>query len=147
SACGAPWVAREPFSWDHSAPAARRCGADGTQTAIVMPPRSTPSGRAVPATTRRQGSTCEIRPTAGAPRMSDFSRTRRHFLGTVIAAGIGSAARRIGAQAPGAEVVDIHQHFVSPQFLATLTARNAQVTVPGLAAWKGYSPAAAVEAM
>jgi predicted TIM-barrel fold metal-dependent hydrolase len=44
-------------------------------------------------------------------------------------------------------IVDIHQHFVSPSFLNTLTARNAKTPVPGLAAWKGYSPASAVGAM
>ena len=43
--------------------------------------------------------------------------------------------------------IDIHQHFVSPSFLATLTARNAKTPVPGLAAWKDYSPARAVEGL
>jgi predicted TIM-barrel fold metal-dependent hydrolase len=41
--------------------------------------------------------------------------------------------------------VDIHQHFVSPSFLATLTARSATTPVPGLVNWKGYSPARMVE--
>jgi predicted TIM-barrel fold metal-dependent hydrolase len=42
--------------------------------------------------------------------------------------------------------IDVHQHFVSPAFYATLNAKNtAAAPVPGLAAWKGFSPARAVE--
>ena len=43
--------------------------------------------------------------------------------------------------------IDIHQHFVSPGFYATLNSKNATSPIPGLAAWKGYSPASAVEAL
>lgn len=43
--------------------------------------------------------------------------------------------------------IDIHQHFISPAFLAALTARNASTPVPGLAAWKGWTPARAVEVL
>jgi predicted TIM-barrel fold metal-dependent hydrolase len=43
--------------------------------------------------------------------------------------------------------VDVHQHFVSPAFLAALTARNAKTPVPGLAAWKDFSPTRVVEAL
>jgi predicted TIM-barrel fold metal-dependent hydrolase len=58
------------------------------------------------------------------------------------------AGRGFQAQSPSAATrVDIHQHFVSPAFLAALTARNAKTPVPGLAAWKGYSPATAIESM
>jgi predicted TIM-barrel fold metal-dependent hydrolase len=49
--------------------------------------------------------------------------------------------------APAARRVDVHQHFVSPAFLAALTARNAKTPVPGLAAWKDFSPTRVVEAL
>ena len=55
-------------------------------------------------------------------------------------------ARRSAAQAP-ARRIDIHQHFVSPGFLATLNAKNATTPIPGLAAWKDFSPARAVETL
>jgi len=55
---------------------------------------------------------------------------------------------RPGAQAPPRPGrVDIHQHFVSPGFLAALTAKNATTPIPGLGAWKGFSPARAVETL
>ena len=57
-----------------------------------------------------------------------------------------AAARQLGAQA-AAQRIDIHHHFVSPSFLQVLTERNAKATVPGLAAWKGYSPARAIETL
>jgi 6-methylsalicylate decarboxylase len=74
--------------------------------------------------------------------------TRRDFLTTLAAAAAGSALPTLtsSAQAP-ARRIDIHQHFVSPSFLATLGAKNAAAPVPGFAAWKGYSPARAVEAL
>jgi predicted TIM-barrel fold metal-dependent hydrolase len=49
------------------------------------------------------------------------------------------------AQAAAPHRIDIHQHFVSPSFLATLTARSATTPVPGLVNWKGFSPARMVE--
>ena len=57
------------------------------------------------------------------------------------------SGRSRSAQAPAGAPrrIDIHQHFVSPSFYATLTSKNATAPVPGLAAWKGYSPARAVE--
>lgn len=84
--------------------------------------------------------------------MNRFGDSRRRFLGTVMAAGLAPlvSVRQLEAQATTgapARAIDIHQHFVSPAFLGTLTARNAKTPVPGLAAWKGYSPARAVEAM
>jgi 6-methylsalicylate decarboxylase len=80
------------------------------------------------------------------PRMT----TRRDFLTTLSAAATGSMLSTLTSygQAPApARRVDIHQHFVSPSFLATLGAKNAAAPVPGFAAWKGYSPARAVEAL
>src|SRR5262245_37429685 len=80
------------------------------------------------------------------PRMT----TRRDFLGTLLAAAAGSVLSTVTsfAQAPSApRRIDIHQHFVSPSFLATLGAKNAVAPVPGFAAWKGYTAARAVEAL
>jgi len=76
--------------------------------------------------------------------------TRRDFLAAVAAVSAGSllTAVRPGAQAPPRPGrVDIHQHFVSPGFLAALTAKNATTPIPGLGAWKGFSPARAVETL
>jgi predicted TIM-barrel fold metal-dependent hydrolase len=59
-----------------------------------------------------------------------------------------TAPRSVAAQGVAAvHRIDIHQHFVSPSFLATLGAKNAVSPVPGFAAWKDYSPARAVEAL
>jgi predicted TIM-barrel fold metal-dependent hydrolase len=75
--------------------------------------------------------------------------TRRDLL----AAGLAAVGvRRVlagqgGAPRAAPHRIDIHQHFVSPSFMATLTAKNAISPVPGLAAWKGYSPAGAVEGL
>lgn len=92
--------------------------------------------------------------------------TRRTFLGGFGAVGAGLAFRPPstsgpyiplaagGLQASGAASaaarphrIDVHQHFISPQFLATLTARNATTPVPGLVNWKGWTPARAVESL
>jgi predicted TIM-barrel fold metal-dependent hydrolase len=80
-----------------------------------------------------------------------FTLNRRAFLGALAAAGTSSllSSRLSPAQTtPGAaRRIDIHQHFVSPAFLAMLTERNTKTPVPGLAAWKGFSPARAVETL
>jgi len=91
---------------------------------------------------------------------------RREFLGGLGAVGAGLALRapadpgpfipliagdlqpsalQTAVQRAAPHRIDIHQHFVSPSFLATLTARNATTPVPGLANWKGFSPARMVE--
>ena len=73
--------------------------------------------------------------------------TRRQFIGTLTAgAGALLAAQMPSAQAPfdkaqggqpaAARRIDIHQHFVSPSFLAFLGAKNAVSPVAGFAAWK-----------
>jgi predicted TIM-barrel fold metal-dependent hydrolase len=74
--------------------------------------------------------------------------TRREFLGTLAGSGLAAVATggQIAAQ-PTAHRIDIHHHFVSPSFLQTLTERNTKTPVPGLAAWKGYAPARAVETL
>jgi predicted TIM-barrel fold metal-dependent hydrolase len=43
--------------------------------------------------------------------------------------------------------IDVHQHFVSPSYLATLAAKNKTAPGPGLGNWKGFSPASAVAAL
>jgi predicted TIM-barrel fold metal-dependent hydrolase len=73
---------------------------------------------------------------------------RREFIAALTAmaaAPLVPAASQ--APTPTPRRIDIHQHFVSPSFLATLGAKNAVSPVPGFAAWKGYSPARAVETL
>ena len=75
---------------------------------------------------------------------------RRDFLSTLTAVAASSIGPVLSARAqapPTPRRIDIHQHFVSPGFLATLGAKNAVSPVPGFAAWKGYSPARAVETL
>ena len=76
-----------------------------------------------------------------------LEQSRRRFL---LACGTATASLVVRtssqAQAPATGRIDIHQHFVSPNFYATLNAKNSPTSpVPGLAAWKGYSPTHAVE--
>ena len=84
--------------------------------------------------------------------------TRRQFIGTLTAGGaaalLGPPPQRARAsfdqaqdKQPAARRIDIHQHFVSPSFLAFLGAKNAISPVPGFAAWKDFSPARAVETL
>jgi predicted TIM-barrel fold metal-dependent hydrolase len=85
---------------------------------------------------------------------------RRHFLATLgggaarmfvsrqsapVLAQTSPAVRAAASEA--ANRIDIHQHFVSPTFLETLNDKSARMRIPGLAAWKDYSPARAVEAL
>ncbi|HLG56770.1 MAG TPA: amidohydrolase family protein [Vicinamibacterales bacterium] len=83
--------------------------------------------------------------------MSDQTgRSRRQFLATLSALGAGSLVSSLAssAQVPaGTRRIDIHQHFVSPSFLATLSSKNSVTPVPGFAAWKGFTPARAVETL
>ena len=77
--------------------------------------------------------------------------TRRQFIGTLTASGaaalLSGGVRAAQAPPAAARRIDIHQHFVSPSFLAFLGAKNAVSPVPGFAAWKDYSPARAVETL
>jgi 6-methylsalicylate decarboxylase len=83
--------------------------------------------------------------------MDDRSVSRRQALATLAAAGGASLLPRFAfpAQTPAAAArrIDVHQHFISPGLLTALTARNAKTPVPGLAAWKDFSPARVVEAL
>ena len=80
-----------------------------------------------------------------------MTTSRRTFLAALGAAASAPLFNRTAssAQTPATATrrIDIHQHFVSPGFYATLNAKNASSPIPGLAAWKGYSPASAVEAL
>lgn len=81
--------------------------------------------------------------------MERADRSRRQFLGTLATAGAASLlpARELFGQAPAAAPhrIDVHQHFVSPSFYATLAAKNTVAPVPGFGTWKDYSPASALE--
>jgi predicted TIM-barrel fold metal-dependent hydrolase len=79
-------------------------------------------------------------------------RSRRLFLKAGAAAatavlGALSRGRRLGAQTLEGDRIDVHQHFVSPDYHALLTRMNASSPVPGYGRWTGYSPADSVEAM
>lgn len=73
--------------------------------------------------------------------------SRRHFLAGLAALGAGALLpdRKLSGQGANARRIDVHQHFVSPNFLATLTAKNAVAPVAGFANWKDFSPARTVE--
>jgi 6-methylsalicylate decarboxylase len=75
--------------------------------------------------------------------------SRRLFLGQLAAAGAALAVGRAAAQTPASSPyrLDVHQHFVSPAYLAFLNARNGTTPVPGLASWKGFTPARAVDGL
>jgi predicted TIM-barrel fold metal-dependent hydrolase len=72
---------------------------------------------------------------------------RRRFLGALAAVGAASVLPTAAVRGQGsARRIDVHQHFVSPTFHAALNAKNsAAAPIPGLAAWRDYSPARAVE--
>jgi len=70
--------------------------------------------------------------------------SRRDFLRSVLTAGAGAllTGGSTGAQNPAAAVrrIDVHQHFVSPDYYALLTKKNATTPVPGFGTWRDYSP-------
>lgn len=76
-------------------------------------------------------------------------RSRRDVLAGLGAIGACLALPGRGlwaqAQTPAPFRIDVHQHFVSPDYYATLNRKNAIAPVPGLANWKAFSPARAVE--
>jgi predicted TIM-barrel fold metal-dependent hydrolase len=78
--------------------------------------------------------------------VTSFDLDRRQLLKAGAALGAASLwpAGTLLSQAPSRRI-DVHQHFVSPSFHATLNAKNAIAPVPGLAAWREFSPARAVE--
>jgi predicted TIM-barrel fold metal-dependent hydrolase len=68
---------------------------------------------------------------------------------TGLAAGVVSLLNGTPAHAQNASGnrIDVHQHFVSPDYLALLTRKNAISPVPGFGIWKDYSPAKNLDAM
>src|SRR3954469_2784134 len=72
---------------------------------------------------------------------NDIRLTRREVLGMVLGGGA------LLAQTPATRRIDVHQHYVSPDYLALLAKKNAVSPVPGFAIWKDYSPAKNLEAM
>jgi predicted TIM-barrel fold metal-dependent hydrolase len=78
--------------------------------------------------------------------------TRRKFLKGAAALGacsllpVGNSSAQTPAAAP-ANRIDVHQHYLSPEYFALLTRRNAVTPVPGYAIWRDYTPDRALEAM
>lgn len=79
--------------------------------------------------------------------MRRTDQRRRRFLGTLTTLGALSLLPPgvLRSQGGAARRIDVHQHFVSPSFHAFLTAKNSPASpIPGIAAWRDYSPARAV---
>jgi predicted TIM-barrel fold metal-dependent hydrolase len=69
--------------------------------------------------------------------------TRRDFMK-------GMAVLAAGALVPAqdqARRIDVHQHFVSPDYYALLTRKNATSPVPGYAIWRDYTPQRNIDEM
>jgi 6-methylsalicylate decarboxylase len=70
--------------------------------------------------------------------------SRREFLTSVVIGGAGAlfAGGSSRAQNPtsAARRIDVHQHFVSPDYYALLTKKNASSPVAGFAIWRDYTP-------
>jgi predicted TIM-barrel fold metal-dependent hydrolase len=80
--------------------------------------------------------------------MSDHhsvSHSRRDFLQGLAALGAAGALAR--GQSSDAGRIDVHQHYVSPDYLALLTRKNAVSPVAGFGVWRDYSPAKNLDAM
>ena len=79
--------------------------------------------------------------------MQQTNPGRRRFLGALTAVGAASLLPAGALRSQGsARRIDVHQHFVSPNFQALLNAKNSPAApIPGLAAWRDYSPARAIE--
>ena len=83
-----------------------------------------------------------------SPQNSLTCPSRRELLGGLGILAAGSLwPGRIGAQGAEANRIDVHQHYVSPDYLALLTRKNAQAPVAGFNVWKDYSPAKNLDAM
>jgi predicted TIM-barrel fold metal-dependent hydrolase len=78
-----------------------------------------------------------------------FHPSRREVLQGLAVLGTGSlfAGRHLAAQGGDAGRIDVHQHYVSPDYLALLTRKNATSPVAGFNVWKDYSPAKNLDAM
>ena len=69
--------------------------------------------------------------------------SRRQLIAGAASLGAGT----LFAQAPGPRRIDVHQHYVSPDYLALLGKKNAVSPVPGFGIWRDYSPAKNLDAM
>ncbi len=67
--------------------------------------------------------------------------SRREALGMLLAGGA------LLAQTPARQRIDVHQHYVSPDYLALLARKNTVSPVAGFAIWKDYSPQKNLDAM
>jgi 6-methylsalicylate decarboxylase len=67
--------------------------------------------------------------------------SRRETLAAILGGAVSLCAQ------PAAQRIDVHQHYVSPDYLALLAKKNAVSPVPGFAIWKDYSPAKNLDAM
>ena len=71
---------------------------------------------------------------------------RRDFLKGLAVLGAG-AVLPVRQATTDPRRIDVHQHFVSPDYYAMLTRRNAVSPVPGYGIWRDYSPARNLEEM
>jgi len=72
--------------------------------------------------------------------------TRRELLGALLG-GATLLAQSAGTAQSAARRIDVHQHYVSPDYLALLAKKNAVSPVAGFAIWRDYSPAKNLDAM
>jgi 6-methylsalicylate decarboxylase len=72
--------------------------------------------------------------------------TRREMLGVMLGGGT-LLAQATGSTQTAARRIDVHQHYVSPDYLALLAKKNAVSPVAGFAIWRDYSPAKNLDAM
>jgi len=85
-----------------------------------------------------------------ADHIASAKLTRRNLLR---ACALGAAAlapnRDSPAQTPGGarRIIDIHQHFVSPDYYTLLSKKNATTPVAGFNQWKDYTPQRNLDAM
>jgi predicted TIM-barrel fold metal-dependent hydrolase len=82
--------------------------------------------------------------------MTDFSR--RTFVKSAFALGACSALAghdlvAQGPASPPARLIDVHQHYASPEYFAFMTRLNGVSPVQGYGLWSKYTPAIAIEAM
>jgi hypothetical protein len=75
------------------------------------------------------------------------SLSRRDFLAGVSAAAAGALLPPLRSMQGPLVRIDVHQHFVSPDYYALLTRKNASSPVPGYGIWNNYSPARNIEEM
>ena len=85
-----------------------------------------------------------IASSAMGSRNSSLRPSRREILQGIAVLGAGTL---LPAQGNGAGRIDVHQHYVSPDYYALLTRKNAGSPVAGFAIWKDYSPAKNLDAM